>query len=57
MHQVTHMKDFRAPGLLPGITFNTSPTDYRPIKQFILHRFDGETWVPFGDVIEVSAAN
>ncbi len=57
MYQATHMKDFHAPGLLPGIAINTRPTDYRPIKQFILHRFDGQTWQPFGDVIEVSAAN
>jgi ABC-type branched-subunit amino acid transport system substrate-binding protein len=55
MYQASHVKDFHAPGLLPGIAINTSPTDYRPIKQFILHRFDGKTWVPFGDVVEVSA--
>jgi hypothetical protein len=30
MYQATHMKDFHMPGLLPGITFNTSPMDYRP---------------------------
>ena len=55
MYQASHMKDFHAPGLLPGIAINTSPTDYRPIKQFILHRFDGKAWVPFGDVVEISA--
>jgi branched-chain amino acid transport system substrate-binding protein len=57
MYQATHMKNFRAPGLLPGITFNTGPTDYRPIKQFVLHRFDGEKWVPISDVFDVSAMN
>jgi ABC-type branched-subunit amino acid transport system substrate-binding protein len=57
MHQATHMKDFHVPSMLPGIVMNTSPTDYRPIKQFILQRFDGQTWVPFSGVIEVSAAN
>jgi branched-chain amino acid transport system substrate-binding protein len=57
MYQATHMKDFRAPGLLPGISFNTSPTDYRPIEQFVLHRFDGEKWVPISGVIGVSATN
>jgi hypothetical protein len=45
------------PGLLPGIAINTSPTDYRPIKQFILRRFDGQTWVPFGGMVDVSATN
>jgi branched-chain amino acid transport system substrate-binding protein len=57
MYQASHMKDFHFPGLLPGIAINTSPTDYRPIKQFILHRFDGQTWVPLGGVIDVSATN
>jgi ABC-type branched-subunit amino acid transport system substrate-binding protein len=57
MYQATHIKDFHEPGLLPGITFNTSPTDYRPIKQFILHRFDGQTWVPISDIIDVTATN
>jgi ABC-type branched-subunit amino acid transport system substrate-binding protein len=57
MYQATHMKDFRAPGLLPGISFNTSPADYRPIQQFVLHRFDGEKWVPISGIIDVSAMN
>ena len=57
MYQATHMEGFHEPGLLPGITFNTSPTDYRPIKQFILHRFDGQQWVPISKIIEVSAVH
>ena len=36
---------------LPGITINTSPTDYAPITAMQLARFDGKTWVPFGDVL------
>jgi hypothetical protein len=38
--------------LQPGIVINTSPTDYEPIKQLRLVRFDGETWAPFGEVVE-----
>ena len=57
MYQATHIKDFHVPSMLPGIVMNTSPTDYRPIRQFILQRFDGQSWVPFGGVIELSAAN
>ena len=30
---------------------NTSPTDYAPFQQLRLARFDGASWVPFGDVI------
>jgi branched-chain amino acid transport system substrate-binding protein len=37
--------------LMPGIRVTTSPTDYRPIKQLYLVRFDGKYWMPFGDVI------
>jgi branched-chain amino acid transport system substrate-binding protein len=39
------------PLLLPGIQVTTSPTDYFPIKQMQLARFDGTTWVLFGEVI------
>ncbi len=37
--------------LRPGIKVTTSPTDYRPIKQLFLMRFDGERWAPFGGII------
>jgi branched-chain amino acid transport system substrate-binding protein len=37
--------------LLPEIRVTTSPTDYRPIKQLYLMRFEGEHWQPFGGVI------
>jgi branched-chain amino acid transport system substrate-binding protein len=57
MYQATHVKKFRAPGLLPGISFNTSPTDYRPIEQFVLHRFDGEQWTPISGIIDVGPTN
>ncbi|WP_206957246.1 ABC transporter substrate-binding protein [Trinickia acidisoli] len=36
--------------LRPGIRISTSPTDYRPIKQLYLLRFNGQHWVPTGDV-------
>ena len=31
---------------------NTSPTNYHPIRQMQLQRWNGKTWVRFGDVIE-----
>jgi branched-chain amino acid transport system substrate-binding protein len=43
MELATHLQDVRMPSLLPGITLNTSPTDYNPIKQLRLQRFDGST--------------
>jgi len=38
--------------LVPGSRINTSPTDFYPIKQMQLQRFDGTRWVRFGKVIE-----
>ena len=48
MRVATHLDHVAFPMLLPGITATTSPTDYFPIKQFQMHRFDGKEWVPFG---------
>ena len=37
--------------LRPGIKIQTSPSDYQPIKQLFLIRFDGKQWVPFGGTV------
>ena len=37
--------------LLPGIIINTGPTDFAPIRQAQMRRFDGERYVPFGPVL------
>ena len=50
MKQAANLKDFRTTNLLPGITINTSPIDFAPIKQVQLRRFKGETWELFGPV-------
>jgi branched-chain amino acid transport system substrate-binding protein len=52
MKQATNLKELEIPVLLPGIKVNTSPTNYHPIKAMQLVRFDGKTWVPFGDIIQ-----
>jgi branched-chain amino acid transport system substrate-binding protein len=51
MRQAANLKNFTTPMSLPGIVINTSPTDYAPIKAMQLVRFDGQTWVRFGDVM------
>ena len=51
MKQAANLKNFDVPTLLPGIKINTSPTDYYPIQQMQLQKWDGKTWVLFGDVI------
>ncbi len=52
LKNATNMKGVVVPGLLPGITLNNSSTDFRPIRQLQLSRFDGKTWVRFGQVIQ-----
>jgi ABC-type branched-subunit amino acid transport system substrate-binding protein len=51
MKQAASLKDFRTEVLLPGISINTSATNFAPISQLQLVQFKGERWVLFGDVI------
>jgi len=54
MKQAANIKDLELPMLLPGIKINTSPTDFYPIEQMQLIRFDGERWVLFGEVLDAA---
>jgi branched-chain amino acid transport system substrate-binding protein len=40
--------------LLPGIKLNTSATNYYPVTQQQLTKFDGKSWVRFGGVLSGS---
>jgi len=51
MRQAANLKDFRPPLLWPGITVNTSPTNYSPMRQLQLATFNGEGWDPIGEVM------
>jgi len=51
MKQAANLKNLQQDGILPGITLNTSPTDFAPIEQLQLMRFQGERWHLFGDII------
>ena len=51
MKQAANLKGFDSGVSLPGITVNTGPSDFAPIKAVQLARFDGKTWVPFGEAI------
>lgn len=44
------------PMLLPGIVINTSPTNFAPIVQAQMRRFNGERYVPFGAVLSGALA-
>jgi branched-chain amino acid transport system substrate-binding protein len=55
MKQAASHQKLKVPLLLPGITVNTSPTDYYPIQAVQLSRFKGETWELFGDVMHAES--
>jgi branched-chain amino acid transport system substrate-binding protein len=51
MKQAANLKNFEVGLLLPGIRINTSPTDYFPIEQMQMSRFNGEHGELFGTAI------
>jgi branched-chain amino acid transport system substrate-binding protein len=51
MRQAANLKDLNLDMLLPGVSINTSPTDFYPIKQMQMMKFDGTHWERFGPVI------
>ena len=51
LRQATNLHHLALPMLLPGITVDTGPTDYYPVKQMQLMRWDGRHWVRFGTVL------
>jgi branched-chain amino acid transport system substrate-binding protein len=56
MRQAANHQKLKLPLLLPGITVNTSATDYYPIQAVQLSRFKGETWELFGDVMHAESS-
>ncbi len=51
MKQAANLHHLELPMLLPDITINTSPTNFAPIRQAQMRRFDGERYIPFGPVL------
>ena len=51
MRQAANLQNVRIPMFLDGVVVNTSPTDYRPIKQMRMLRFDGQRWNYFGPMM------
>jgi branched-chain amino acid transport system substrate-binding protein len=51
MKQAASLHDLELPMLLPGIVANTSATNFQPILQAQMRRFDGQRYVPFGPVL------
>ncbi|MBL6650320.1 MAG: ABC transporter substrate-binding protein [Reyranella sp.] len=55
MRQAANHQKLRVPGLLPGITVSTSPTDFYPVQAVQLQRFKGESWELFGDLMHAES--
>jgi branched-chain amino acid transport system substrate-binding protein len=51
MKQATSIHDIALPMLLPGIKANMTPDNVIPVRQLQMARFDGKSWVLFGDVL------
>ncbi|HEX4112769.1 MAG TPA: ABC transporter substrate-binding protein [Stellaceae bacterium] len=51
MIQAANLKNFHPIGLLPGVSFFTSRTQYHPIVEAALERFNGQKWELFGEVM------
>ena len=51
MRQAANLRNFHPAMLLKGITMNTSPTDYQPMEEMALQRFNGERFEVFGGLL------
>jgi branched-chain amino acid transport system substrate-binding protein len=51
MKEAANLHDFTVPMLLPGVTVNTSPTDFAPVKQVQMARFTHGRWQLFGPIM------
>ena len=51
MKQAASLSNLELGMLLPGIKINTSATDFYPIEQMQMQRFNGERWEPIGPVL------
>jgi branched-chain amino acid transport system substrate-binding protein len=51
MRQAANLKNLELDMLYPGIKINTSPTDFFPIEQMVMAKFDGKSFVAFGSVL------
>jgi branched-chain amino acid transport system substrate-binding protein len=51
MQQAENLHEVELPVLLPGIKVSSSHTDHRPITSMQFMKWDGKTWVRFGDLL------
>jgi hypothetical protein len=51
--QATSITAFRLPPFLPGVTVNVSPSSRLGWRQAQLAKFDGRSWVRFGEILTI----
>jgi branched-chain amino acid transport system substrate-binding protein len=51
MKQAASLKDLELDMLLPGMSINTGPNDFAPIKQMQMEQFDGQRFELFGPIM------
>jgi branched-chain amino acid transport system substrate-binding protein len=51
MKQAASLQHAKSPVLIDGIEMNTSATDFRPVQQMQLRKFNGTNFEPFGEVL------
>ena len=51
MRHAASMKGYATPLTLPGVTLDTSPSDYLPYQTLRLQQFDGTSYKLIGDVL------
>jgi branched-chain amino acid transport system substrate-binding protein len=57
MRHAANIKNLELDMLLPGIRINTSPTDFAPIEQEQLVRFESNGWTGFGPLYSVGVSS
>jgi ABC-type branched-subunit amino acid transport system substrate-binding protein len=53
VRQVTSLRDVHLPLLVPGVTITITPDTYRPYNKVRMARFDGKSWEPVGDAVDI----
>jgi ABC-type branched-subunit amino acid transport system substrate-binding protein len=51
MKQAANLRQFHPAMLLKGINMDTSPTDYQPMEEMLLQRFNGTRFEVFGELL------
>jgi branched-chain amino acid transport system substrate-binding protein len=54
LKQATNLHDLQLPLFIPGVTINTSSEQRTPWRSAQMVKFDGTSWVPLGDLVEIS---